>query len=102
MMVSYYLMFVDTLVMKEVSQISMDLEWSLRQVELLRELYLGDHWLTHVLRWSMLTEMMEGKRIAGQGKYCCLDDKKQCKTSLVGLCAMAVLCLPTEKYIEYF
>lgn len=50
MMVSYYLMFVDTLVMKEVSQISMDLEWSLRQVELLRELYLGDHWLTHVLR----------------------------------------------------
>lgn len=31
------------LVMKEVSQISMDLEWSLKGMEQLRELYLWDH-----------------------------------------------------------
>lgn len=31
------------------------------------------------------------------GKCCCHDDKKQSKTTLVGLCTMAVLYLPTEK-----
>lgn len=54
------------------------------------------------LRLSRLMAMVEGKRIAGQGKCCRLDDKNQCKTSLAGLCAMAVLYLPTEKDIECY